>query len=251
MKLLILVQGVYGRRIADHIKEKRPGDWAVNMWEVPAVTEAIVDEPEQYLPESLPPADLVLHLAETPQAAQLLPAVVKRTGARGVVASIDSSAWIPLGLRNQLRRELGRQGVAVVFPEPLCSIDEESAGFYEVNRHPYTSEVISAFARRFGKPELILELDDRGRIAGAEVKRSAPCGSTEYTVKRIIGMEARSAVPTAGLMCLHYPCLASMQFEKTDSGVDTIMHTSGRVFNEAMERALARLEKQPQVKAEP
>jgi len=29
-----------------------------------------------------------------------------------------------------------------------------------------------------------------------------------------------------------------MQFEQTDNGVDTIMHTSGRVFNEAMEKAL-------------
>ncbi|MEW5784141.1 MAG: DUF166 family protein [Bacillota bacterium] len=239
MKLLIMVQGVYGRRIAGHIKEKRPGDWMVNVWEVPAVTEVIVDEPEQYLPEFLPPADLVLHLAESAQAAQLLPAVAQGCGARGVIASIDSSAWIPLGLRNQLRQDLGRQGVVIVFPEPLCSIDEESAGFYEINRHPYTSEVISAFAGHFGKPELTIEVDDRGCIAKAAVKRSAPCGSTEYTVKRIIGMEAAKAVPAAGLMCLHYPCLASMQFEKTDNGVDTIMHTSGRVFNKAIERALA------------
>lgn len=238
MNLLIMIQGVYGRRIADHIVEKRPAEWAVNVWEVPSVSEAIVDEPEQYLPDFFPPADLVLHLAESAQAAQLLPVVVQRTGARGVVASIDSSAWIPLGLRNQLRRDLSRQGVAIVFPEPLCSIDEENAGFYEVNRHPYTSEVISAFARYFGKPELEIEVDARGRIVKAAVKRSAPCGSTEYAAKRVIGMEADSAVPTAGLMCLHYPCLASMKFEQTDNGVDTIMHTSGRVFNEAMERAL-------------
>jgi thymidylate synthase len=239
MKLLILIQGNYGRRIADHIKVKRPEGWVVDVWEVPVVTEAIIDEPEQYLQEYLPPVDLILHLAESPQAAQLLPAVVQRCGARGVIVSIDSSAWIPPGLRNQLRRELEQQGVTIVFPEPLCSIDEEKTGFYEINRHQYISEVISAFARHFGKPELELKIDPQGRIAEAAVKRGAPCGSTEYTAKRIIGMEAAKAVPTAGLMCLHYPCLASMQFEQTDNGVDTIMHTSGRVFNEAMEKALA------------
>lgn len=238
IKLLVMIQGVYGRRIADHVMEKKPAQWTIHVWDVPTVSEAIVDEPEQYLPDFFPPADLVLHLAESAQAAQLLPAVVQRTGARGVVASIDSSAWIPLGLRNQLRRELSLQGVAIVFPEPLCSMDEESVGFYEVNRSPYTSKVISAFARHFGKPDLDVEVDTRGRIIKAVVKRSAPCGSTEYTAKRVIGMDAHKAVPTAGLMCLHYPCLASMKFEQTDNGVDTIMHTSGRVFNEAMERAL-------------
>lgn len=239
MKLLILSQGIYGKRITDHIKANKPEEWLVDVWEVPPITEAIVDETDRYLPEHLPKADLILHLAESNQAAQLLPAVVMRCGARGVIASIDNSGWIPLGLRNQLRRDLGRLGVTIVFPEPLCSLDEKQAGFYEINRHAYTSEVISAFARRFGKPELEVEINSGGRIAEAKVKRGSPCGSTGYTVKRIIGLEAAKAVPTAGLMCLHYPCLASMRFEQTENGVDTIMHTSGRVFNEAMDRALA------------
>ncbi len=238
MQLLILIQGTYGQRIADNIEANKPEGWQVSVWNVPPIQEAIIDEPEQYLPRDLPEADLILHLGESAQAAQLLPAVVKRSGAEGVIASIDSSAWIPLGLRNQLRRELGEKGVTIVFPEPLCSLDEEKVGFYEANRQPYTSAVISEFARHFGRPELSLKLDEQGRIKEANVLRGAPCGSSGYTVRRIIGLKADEAVPKAGLMCLHYPCLASMQFEQTDNGVDTIMHTSGRVFNEAMERAL-------------
>lgn len=42
------------------------------------------------MPNDLPPVDLILHLSETPQAAELLPAVVEVTGARGVVASSGS-----------------------------------------------------------------------------------------------------------------------------------------------------------------
>lgn len=241
MKLLILTQGNYGNRIAGHIKGNLPEGWQVETWAVPSIAESIVDDPEIYLPANLPPAELVLHLAETSQAAQLLPAVVDKTGAKGVIASIDSSAWIPLGLRNQLRRELNKKGVAIVYPEPLCSIDEETVGFYETNKQPYTSAIISEFARHFGKPKVALAIDECGSIASAKILRGAPCGSSQYTARRIIGLKADSAVPQAGLMCLHYPCLASMQFEQTDNGVDTIMHTSGRVFNEAMEKALQSL----------
>lgn len=238
MQLLIMIQGHYGQRIADNIKAKKPEDWKVEVWSVPAITESIIDEPEIYLPNDLMPADLILHLCESSQAAQLLPAVVEKTGAKGVIASIDSTAWIPLGLRNQLRRELGRKEVSIVFPEPLCSIDEDTVGFYEKNKEPYTSDIIREFARYFGKPKLDLTIDEKGLISAAKLLRGAPCGSSDYTIRRIIGLKADQSVPKAGLMCLHYPCLASMQFEQTDNGVDTIMHTSGRVFNEAMEKAL-------------
>ncbi len=241
MKLLILIQGNYGQRIANHITTNKPQGWQLKTWVVPSITESVVDEPELYLPDNLPQADLILHLAESPQAAQLIPAVADRSGAKGVIASIDSSAWIPLGLRNQLRRELNNKKVAIVYPEPLCSIDEETVGFYENNKQPYTSAIISEFARFFGKPKLAVSLDHQKNIAEAKILRGAPCGSSHYTSRRLIGLEAEKAVPKAGLMCLHYPCLASMQFEQTDNGVDTIMHTSGRVFNEAMEKALKRL----------
>lgn len=243
MQLLIMIQGHYGQRIADNIKSKMPEQWDTDVWTVPIITEIIVDDPNQYIPPELPNADLILHLCESAQAAQLLPAVAERVEAKGIIASIDSTAWIPLGLRNQLKRELGKKGVVIVFPEPLCSIDEYNVGFYEKNKQPYSSEIISEFARHFGKPKLELQFDDKNSIKAAKILRGAPCGSSEYTARRLIGLEADKAVPKAGLMCLHYPCLASMQFEKTDNGVDTIMHTSGRVFNEAMEKVLSQKER--------
>lgn len=237
MKILVLEQGVYGQRIAANIRAKAPLEWNVQELRIPAITEPIVDEPEHYLPGKLFPADLLLHVAESPQAAQLLPTVAAKTGAGAIIASIDSSAWIPTGLRNQLRRELGRLGAIIVFPEPLCSLDEETVGFNETVQ-PYTNEVIREFSRHFGKPVLEVQLSENGTIADIGVLRGSPCGSSEYTITRVKGMDAKKAVPTAGLMCLHYPCLASMKFEQTDSGVDTIMHNSGRIFNEGLENAL-------------
>ncbi len=238
MRILVLTQGKYGHRILEHIKNFSPGDWQIFSEEIPPITEPIVEEPDDYIDTDLPPVDLILHLGEQAQAAHLIPDIVRVTGAQGVVASIDNSAWIPLGLRNQLRRELARQEVTIVFPEPLCSLDKEKVGFYYSNQEPYTNELISYFARHFGRPQLEVEVNDEGYIEKAEVKRGSPCGSTHYTVKRILGLEAKNAIPQAGLMCLHYPCLASMQFERGEHGIDTIMHTSGRVFNESLEKAL-------------
>ncbi|MCW3490923.1 DUF166 domain-containing protein [Dethiobacter alkaliphilus] len=237
MKILILQQGIYGERITENIKNKAPEGWSISTFNVPAIQEPIVDEPEEYLPKNLPSADLILHLAESAQAAQLLPAVAKATGADAVIASIDTTAWVPMGLRNQLHRELAKMDVTIVFPEPLCSIDEETVGFNE-SLQPYTNETIREFSRYFGKPILEVKVDGEGRISEIEILRGSPCGSTEYTVKRVKGMPAEKAVPTSGLMCLHYPCLASMTFEQKANGVDTIMHNSGRIFNEGMEKAL-------------
>jgi hypothetical protein len=237
VRILVTLQGIYGERIAENIRKKGPKGWVINTFSVPVIHEPIVDEPEGYLPTSLPDADLILHLAESPQAAQLLPAVVNFTGAKAVIASIDSTAWIPVGLRNQLRRELERANVGIVFPEPLCSLAEETVGFNDTLQ-PYTNETIREFSRYFGKPVLDVDVGGDGKIIEARVLRGAPCGSTEYTVGRVRGMEAAKAVPTSGLMCLHYPCLASMKLEQTESGVDTIMHNSGKIFNDGMEKAL-------------
>jgi len=242
MRILVLIQGGYGQRVVDNLRKKAPS-WIVNTFHVPLIQEIIVDAPELFLPDSLPSSDLLLHLAESPQAAQLLPAIAELAGSKAVIASIDSSAWIPAGLRNQLRRELELKGVTIVFPEPLCSLDEKTVGFGETAQ-PYTNEIIREFSRHFGKPILDVTLTEDGQIMEARVLRGSPCGSTEYTVGLLKGLPANKAVPTSGLMCLSYPCLASMKFEQTDSGLNTIMHNSGRIFNEGMENAIIKAEKQ-------
>ncbi|MEW6698663.1 MAG: DUF166 family protein [Bacillota bacterium] len=241
MRILAVIQGIYGQRIVDHINANKPSGWQVHSFSPPRIAAPVVDDPDEYLPACLPPADLVLHMADTPQAAQLLPGIVTKTGASGVIAPIDNSAWIPQGLRNQLYRELSRLGATIVYPEPFCSITETTVGFGRT-LYTYRCDVIAAFARAFGKPVLDVQVDgDTGLITGATVHRGAPCGSTQYTITRITGIPAATSVPKAGLMCLHYPCLASMTFENTEDGIDTIMHNCGRIFNEAMEQSIGHL----------
>ncbi len=237
MKVLIIYEGVYGERIFNHICSKAPRGWEILKWKPPVINELVVDEPEKYIPEEMPAVDLIMHLAENAQAAQLIPEIVTQTGAKGVVVSVDYSAWVPPGLRKQLKRDLEELGVGVVFPEPLCSLDVSDAGFGETNQ-PYSNETISFFAQHFGRPELRVALDEDGKIVKADVLRGAPCGSTEFTAAKIKYRLADGLIPSAGLVCIHYPCLASMKLEQKDGGIDTIMHSAGKVFNESLEKAL-------------
>lgn len=238
VKILVLVQGPYGRRIREHVAATGPSGWQVTEVSLPRLTMPVIDEPGQYLPESLSPADLVLHLGETHQAAQLLPALMRVVGAGAVIAPISHSHWIPRGLRKQLSRELSEQGRAIVFPEPFCSLTEETAGLFPPV--PYDHHLIRTFAHHFGFPRLKVELSEDGRyLAKVEVARGSPCGSSYYAAGRLTGFDVSQVLPTAGLVCLRHPCLASMALEERGGRTETIMHLAGQVFNLAMERALS------------
>lgn len=43
-------------------------------------------------------------------------------------------------------------------------------------------------------------------------------------------------LPQERLVCMHYPCLGSMQMKQIDKGLyNTLMHLSGQILNEQME----------------
>jgi len=237
MNVLVLLHGLYGQRITDNLNARGPAVWRVDKLALSRTLPAIVDEPEEFLPPGLPQADLILHLAETPQAAQLLGEVVRQTGAKAVIAPIDFPT-LAEGFRRQLRAELARLGTAIVFPEPFCSLDETQI---ETEGDPSLPgyEILLAFVRRFGRPRLVVELSaDRNRIQRVLVERGAPCGSSHYAAGRLAGMAVSETLPQAGLLCHHYPCLASMQPRMGEGGVETLMTLSGHVLNEALAQAL-------------
>ena len=64
MEIMIIVNGDYGRRHADNIKNHAPSVWTVDRWEAPTNLPLVIDYPEDYLPASMEPADLLLSFAE-------------------------------------------------------------------------------------------------------------------------------------------------------------------------------------------
>lgn len=246
MRILAVVQSNYGERIVENIRKRGPKDWTIETFQPSRMLPPIIDDPEEFLPETLPQADLVLAMVENPRAAQLIPAIARLSGAKAVIAPIDNSAWIPTGLKNQLQRELAEKGVTAVFPKTFCTLTEETAG-YRRAAQSYQNKTISEFARHFGRPRLNLTVNpNTGIIEKMEVERGAPCGATHYAAERLAGTSVKEAVPRAGLVSHHYPCLASMEQEPIDDRLtDTLMHLSGYVINEEVEEKIKPYKKHP------
>jgi len=237
MRILILIQGEYGRRIAANVRQHAPAGWMVEVWLMPAALPRILDDPADFLPPSLPAADLILALGENPSAAELVPEVTRLSGARAVIAAIDRNEWLPVGLANQLRGWLAEIGVASVFPKPLCSLTETS---YNVRRQKveYSDPLIAEFARHFGRPSLRLTCDPDARtIVAAEVERDSLCGCARYVAEHLVGVAVDDAEYEAGMLHHHFPCLAGMTI---DPGyADTLMHVSGNILREEIAARIA------------
>jgi thymidylate synthase len=231
LTLLIMLQGQWGERIADNVGRHCPATWVIRRCPVPRALPPRVDDPEEFLPPTLPAADLVLALGDTPGAATLLPQIVKMCGARSVIAPIDRNESLPTGLANQLRRWLADLGVTVVFPKPFCSLTETTYNWPPIVT-PYQDALIQEFARHFGQPQLRVTVGDDQRIDQAGVERDSACGCARFVAQGLIGQPVGQAEYEAGMLHHHYPCLASMSQDSDYK--DTLMHVSGHILREAV-----------------
>jgi len=230
MKILVIVTGEYGKRHLKNIREYGPKSWEFETWQTPPVFPPFIDDPEDFLPDQLPAADLILSFAEHKGAAELLPDIARMVKAKAVLVAVDDELWLPRGLDRQLHGWLEEAGVDCVTPKPLCSLTDTTYGVTRHETASYDNPLIAEFARYFGKPELSLEIDPESRtITSAEVVRDAVCGCARYTAEGLIGLSADEAEEKAGLLHHHYPCLASMQ-KLPHFDHDTLMHVSGQII---------------------
>ena len=230
MRILAVIGGEYGQRHVDNLHSHAPADWQIEVWRAPAVLPPVVDYPEDHLPESLPPADLILALGEHRGVAELIPEIAKMTGARAVVAPVDREEWLPRGLARQLRGWLADLGVSCVTPKPFCSLTETH---YNVRRQriEYEAPLIAEFARYFGQPGLAIVVDPETRtIAKVQVERDAWCGCARFVAQGLVRVSADDAEFEAGMLHHHYPCLAGMG--KDPDFNDTPMHVSGNILKD-------------------
>jgi hypothetical protein len=230
MRILAITTGEYGQRHVGNIRAHGPADWQIEVWRAPTVLPPVLDCPEDYLSPNLPPADLVLALGEHCGVAELIPEVVRATGAWALIAPVDREEWLPRGLARQLRGWLTEMGVACVTPKPFCSLTETH---YNVRRHrtDYDDPLIAEFARHFGQPDLHITADPEMKIiTGVEVVRDACCGCARFVAQGLMGVSVNEAEQEAGMLHHHYPCLASMGQDSDFN--DTLLHVSGNILKE-------------------
>jgi hypothetical protein len=240
VKILVVIQGAYGKRILRHLETHCPKDWEINFIDLPMSLPLIIDEPEEFIPQTIPSSDLILFLSESAAASQLIPDIARCAHAKGVIAPIDHSSWLPMGLKGQVKEKLNALGIGSAFPKNFCTLTRNTYG-YRDSAEPYENAVISEFATYFGRPKLEVKVDPKTRtIKDIVVQRSSACGSTYHAVKKIIGWSVDEVIPKAGLFCMQYPCLASMQMEHIDKDLyNTLMHLSGQIFNDQLEPHLS------------
>jgi hypothetical protein len=228
LHILIAIQGYYGERIAENIQRHAPANWEVNRFTFPTGLPAIIDAADEFLPRELPAADLLISLGEHPGVAQLIPDMVKRSGARAVVAPADNRAWLPFGLARQIQKKLESMGVDMAYPVPFCTLTEQDS----------QSPFIQEFARHFGRPDVDIEFykDDRHRVGKITVKREAPCGSTRFVADRLVGVWFREATDQAGLLHHQFPCMATMAMDREFE--DTLMHRAGNMLKQTVQQAI-------------
>lgn len=225
MKILAIVQGNYGKRMAETWEKYGPEDWDIETLEVTSALPSMIEEPSEFLPDQIPAADLVIGLGEDPGVAELLPDIVKASGARAVIAPVDNRAWLPPGLARQLERTFQKLGVAVVFPVTFCTLQERDSD----------DPLIKEFAGYFGIPEVKMEVE-AARVKEVKVVRSAPCGSTYFVAEGLKGTKVMDAEEKSGLLHHNYPCLATMNVDWQFH--DTLMHRAGYFTKQAVKHAL-------------
>jgi len=198
----------------------------------PAKLPRLIEKPEKYLPKKLPTVDVCIATGIHQDLLLALPPRLKREGIKGLITPIDDFREVPLGLQKQLEKECEELTIEYAFPKPFCALEP-----------PTTMPLISRFVQEFkiGKPSLRITTEKRNKskvIHGVAVEQSAPCGSTWYVARKLIGKEVqREEIRDIVAKAHHsYPCTATMAVDKEIG--EPILHKAGYLIREAVESQL-------------
>lgn len=243
MRIFVLYKADFGKKVIGNLINLRTfcqscGDYCTGcrdfrksfasnihgVYEFPDNLPNFIEEPEKYLPKTMPECDLIIVIGIHPDLLFALPAIVKKTKAKGVIVPIEDPKWVQSGLQHQIKDKLKKRGVDIVFPKPFCSLTECG--------NPVIDEFISY---GFGKPKMEIEL--RGdTIVNARVIRDAPCGSTWFVAQKLKNTNIKDFKETVSSSHHSYPCTASM--DRDVQLKDTILHKAGYIIRDAVEEGI-------------
>jgi hypothetical protein len=199
----------------------------------PSTLDDFIDDPEPYLPQDIPQADIAIVINVHPDIIFGLLPRLKDLGFKGIIGGSENPKELPLGLRKQIEEAAAKIGLEASFSKPFCGMEPQP-----------DKPNIAAFMEeaRFGRPlvEITIQKGRKDTILSVNVIRSAPCGSTWYVAKRLLGMETDREELRERISEAHhaYPCTASM--DQDAELKDTILHRAGYIIREAVEEGLER-----------
>jgi len=198
----------------------------------PSEFPAFIDNPEEYMPKKIPKADLCIASGLHKDLLLELPHHLQEVGLKGLIVPIEDFNEVPSGLRKQVERVCQELRLENAFPKPFCSLEPSED-------KPTISRFLNEL--KVGRPRLEISTAKRGKhevIDSAIVTRSAPCGSTWYIARKLIGVETRKEVLYDAIAKAHhsYPCTATMSVDPEVK--EPLLHIGGYTIREAVEKAL-------------
>jgi len=193
---------------------------------------AFIDNPEKYMPKKIPKADLCIASGLHKDLLLELPHHLQKFGIKGLIVPIEDFNEVPSGLRKQVEEKCQELGLENVFPKPFCSLEPAEG-------KPLISRFVTEL--KVGRPSLEVLTAKRGKrefVDSAVVMRSAPCGSTWYIGRKLVGVETRRQILYDAIAKAHhsYPCTATMNIDPEIK--EPILHIGGYIIREEVEKAL-------------
>jgi hypothetical protein len=202
----------------------------------PSDLPAFIDDPEKYLPMNVPRVDLCVASGLHKDILLELPRRLKKAGVRGLIVPIEDFVEVPSGLRRQLAEKCHELSLESAFPKPFCSLEP-------AEDKPTISRFVTEL--KVGRPslEILTEKRDGSKlITSVAVRRSAPCGSTWYIARKLMGLKTESESLNDAIARAHhsYPCTATMGIDP--EAKEPILHVAGYIIREEVEKALRQAE---------
>lgn len=198
----------------------------------PSDLPAFIDDPGDYMPKSIPKADLCIASGLHKDLMLELPRYMKKAEVKGLVVPIEDFVEVPFGLGRQVEEICQELSLEVTFAKPFCSLET-------CEDKPTISRLVTEF--NIGRPVLEISTAKKGSsevIESTAVRRSAPCGSTWYVARKLVGTETTLEVLRDTVAKAHhsYPCTATMGIDPEMK--EPILHIGGYIIREAVESAL-------------
>lgn len=199
-----------------------------NPFELPV----FIDNPEKYMPKKIPKADLCITSGLHKDLLLELPYYVQKAEMKGMIIPIEDFAEVPSGLKKQIEERCDNLGLESAFPKPFCSLEQSE-------NKPIISKFVSEL--KVGRPLIEISTAKTGKrevIDSAIVRRSAPCGSTWYVARKLMGVDIRREILYDAIAKAHhsYPCTATMNVDPELK--EPILHIGGYIIRGEVEKAL-------------
>ncbi|UCH01740.1 MAG: thymidylate synthase [Candidatus Bathyarchaeota archaeon] len=193
---------------------------------------SFIEDPGKYLPKKIPPGDICIATGIHQDILLALPNRLHHEGIKGLIIPIEDFRMVPMGFLKQLEDECEQHSIEYAFPKPFCSLEQ-------TEKKPYISRFIQQF--KIGKPMLRINTEKRNKsivVHGVIVDQSAPCGSTWYVARKLIGKEVTKDEIFDLVAKAHhsYPCTATMAIDPEIK--EPILHKAGYLIREAVEKQL-------------